>query len=189
MKEGIKMNIVDAVSKDEVELIHALLIKKQSPIYADIWKAGVNLSLRISDLLALKYSDIDIKNRSINIVESKTDKAKAIRLNSAAFDIIERRKRENPTDIWLFQVNCNRAKNKPISRGIVSKVLKSTGDMIGLKVSTHSMRKSRGKALFDGGIPIEKICKVLNHSSPTETLRYLGITREEVMQTYDDFLL
>jgi hypothetical protein len=36
---------------------------------------------------------------------------------------------------------------------------------------------------------IEKIAKVLNHSNTTSTLRYFGITQEEVLKTYDDFEL
>ncbi len=61
--------------------------------------------------------------------------------------------------------------------------------MLGLTINTHSMRKSRGKAMFDAGVPVEKISKVLNHSDTGVTLRYLGITKEAVLQTYDDFEL
>jgi hypothetical protein len=45
------MNIVDAADKQQIALVHALLHSKFGEIYADIWKVGVNLSLRISDLL------------------------------------------------------------------------------------------------------------------------------------------
>ena len=40
------MNTVEAVSKAEVAMIHAALHNKYGEIYADIWKVGVNLSLR-----------------------------------------------------------------------------------------------------------------------------------------------
>jgi integrase len=183
------MNTVNAVSKSEVDVIHSLLGNKFGQIYSDIWKVGVNLSLRIGDLLSLQFSDIDLDNRIINLVESKTGKQKSIRLNATAASIIDRRKRLYPHDTWLFQVHSNRAKNKPISRVSVSRAFKEAGDMVKLSVNTHSMRKSRGKALFDAGVPIEKIAKVLNHSETGVTLRYLGITREDVLRTYDDFEL
>jgi len=51
------------------------------------------------------------------------------------------------------------------------------------------MRKSRGKVLFDAGVPVAKISKILNHSSEAVTLRYLGISQEEEQQTYDDYVL
>lgn len=58
------MSAVDAASKNEVDMIHAVLSKKFGQLYADIWKIGVNLSLRISDLLKLKYADLNITDRS-----------------------------------------------------------------------------------------------------------------------------
>ena len=51
------------------------------------------------------------------------------------------------------------------------------------------MRKSRGMAMFSDGVPIEKIARVLNHSNTTSTLRYLGIIKEEVLRTYDEYEL
>ena len=51
------------------------------------------------------------------------------------------------------------------------------------------MRKSRGMAMFNNGVAIEKITHILNRSNKTSILRYLGITREEIMKTYDDYEL
>ncbi len=51
------------------------------------------------------------------------------------------------------------------------------------------MRKSRGYVMFTDGVPIEKVSKVLNHSHPAVTMRYLGITNEEVLDSYDEYEL
>ena len=63
------------------------------------------------------------------------------------------------------------------------------GERLGLNINTHSMRKSRGWVMFSDGVPIEKISKVLNHSTPAVTMRYLGITKQEVLATYDEYEL
>src|SRR5512137_2870228 len=183
------MNTVDAISPAEIGMVTMLLMKRYGRLYTDIWKVGLNLSLRVSYLLSLRYEQLDIENRSLQLIEKKTGKPKAIRLNPVALEIIQRRRLERPGDVWLFQVDCNRAMHKPISRISVSKALKDVGDTLGLRINTHSMRKSRGKAMYDAGVPIEKISKVLNHADTGVTLRYLGITHESVMQTYDDFPL
>ena len=183
------MNTVDAINKDQVHMVHTILLNKYGQLYADLWKVGVNLSLRISDLLKLKYSDLQLAERALQLVETKTGKAKHIRINNAAMTVIKRRQQEFPDDIYLFEVHCNRAKDKPISRVSVSRVFKDVGDHLGLNVNTHSMRKSRGMALYNDGVPVEKIAKVLNHSNTSSTLRYLGITKEEVLKTYDDYEL
>jgi integrase len=183
------MQSVDAATKKEIDMMHAILTNKFGQLYADIWKVGVNLSLRISDLLKLKYADLNLEERSLKLIEAKTGKQKLIRLNASAISVIARRKQDNPDHVWLFQVHCNRAKDKPISRVSVSRVFKDAGELVGLRINTHSMRKSRGMAMYKDGVPIEKIAKVLNHSNTTSTLRYLGITQEEVLQTYDDYEL
>ena len=92
-------------------------------------------------------------------MEAKTGKQKFIRLNATAISVIARRQQENPNDVWLFQVHCNRAKDKPISRVSVSRVFKDAGDVLGLSINTHSMRKSRGLAMYKAGVPIEKNVK------------------------------
>ncbi|MDP2098398.1 MAG: tyrosine-type recombinase/integrase [Coriobacteriia bacterium] len=183
------MNTVDAVTKAEIDMVHAALMNKYGQLYADIWKVGVNLSLRIGDLLRLKYADLNIPERTLSLTEAKTSKPKTIRLNAAAIAVITRRRQEYPTDTWLFQVNCNRAKGKAISRVSVSRVFKETGDMLGLTINTHSMRKSRGMAMYRDGVKVETIARVLNYSNTSSTLRYLGITNQDVLQTYDDYEL
>ncbi len=35
-------------------------------------------------------------------------------------------------------------------------------------------------AMYQDGVPIEKIAKVLNHSNTTSTLRYLGISVKDL---------
>ena len=145
--------------------------------------------MRIGDLLILKYADLNLEERTVKLTEAKTGKLKTIRLNAPAITVIVRRQQENPADTWLFQVHSNRAKYKPVSRVSVSRVLKDAGELLGLTINTHSMRKSRGMAMYQDGMPVEKIARVLNHANTTATLRYLGITQEDVLKTYDDYEL
>ncbi len=170
-------------------MLDHLLNKKYGQLYADIWKIGVNMSLRIGDLLSLSYADLHLEQRSLKITEAKTGKSKTIRLNTTAIAVISRRQHDNPNDVWLFQVHSNRAKDKPIGRASVSRVFKEAGESLGLTINTHSMRKSRGMALYNDGVAVEKIAQVLNHSNTSSTLRYLGITQQQILQTYDDYEL
>ena len=80
------MNTVEAISKNEINSVHTLLTNKFGDIYADVWKIGVNMSLRIGDLLSLKYQDFNIQDRSLNLFESKTRKFKSIRLNKTVLE-------------------------------------------------------------------------------------------------------
>jgi hypothetical protein len=43
---------------DKVKLISHLLERRYSKQMSDIWNVGLNLALRISDLLSIKFEDI-----------------------------------------------------------------------------------------------------------------------------------
>jgi integrase len=48
-----------AKDNDTVKLISFLLEKQFSQQLADVWNIGLNLALRISDLLSIKFNDIN----------------------------------------------------------------------------------------------------------------------------------
>ena len=184
------MHLTEAVkTKEEIHTVSLLLQKYGGNLYRDIWKVGINVSLRISDLLAIRYSDLDLENRRLQLREMKTGKNKEIRLNDTVIKIIEKRRKQFPEDEFLFQVHSNRATGKPVSRQMVARKFKEAGETLNIALSTHSMRKTRGYAMFSDGKPIEMISKVLNHSSPSVTMAYLGISKEEVLSTYDEYEL
>jgi len=184
------MEHVEAVKdRDQITLVSTLLLKHGSQLYQDIWNIGINVSLRISDLLAIKYTDLDMDKHILKLKEQKTGKGKEVKLNAKVVDIIQRRRNDHPEDVYLFEGHSNRSKGKPVSRQMVARKFKEIGEIIGIQLSTHSMRKTRGFVMYNDGKDIALISKVLNHSSPAVTMRYLGITREEVMDTYDQYQL
>jgi site-specific recombinase XerD len=72
-------------------------------------------------------------------------------------------------------------------------IFKSIKSHYNLKVnnySTHSMRKTFGREVFsqsgtNAELSLVKLSQLFNHSSVMVTRRYLGITRDELLQTYD----
>jgi integrase len=185
------MKAVDAVkTKAEIELVESLLRKHKGGVYGDLWRFGLNTALRISDLLGLKYQQFDMDKRVFELREQKTQKNRIVRLNNTAMGIIQKRQVEYPTDIYLFQAHSNRTASmgpKPLNRVTVARAFSEIGDILKVNLGTHSMRKSMGWAMHSDGVPIEKIAMFLNHSTPAVTMRYLGITKEEVLQMYDEY--
>lgn len=189
------MEEVEAVkTKEEIALIELLLRKHFNELYSDIWRVGINLALRISDLLAIRYSELDLVKAQYTLVEGKTNKRRTVALNKTVVSIITRRQAEYPNDTYLFQTHSNRTASSapsPVSRITVAKRFKEIGQMhlVNLRLGTHSMRKTRGYIMHQDGVPIERIAKVLNHSSTSTTMRYIGITQADIEQTYYDYEL
>jgi len=61
---------------------------------------------------------------------------------------------------------------------ILNKAARATG--IHERIGTHSLRKTFGYFAYKNGVYLAMIQKLLNHSSQTETLRYIGITQEQI---------
>ena len=191
------MNLVEAVKTPEQRTQLEAQLLDAGQVYFDIWKVGVNLALRISDLLTITMADVkalDPKQPVLHLVEGKTGKKRKIVVNNAAVNIMHRRLAEHPNHKYLFQseaVNISRRAQQPINRRSVCRVFEKSGQKIAQKVSigTHSMRKTRGYALYDAGRSIESICKVLNHSTPAVTMRYIGIDQRDIDQSYVEFEL
>ncbi len=184
------MELVEAVKTTaEVQTVgrKLLLNAKGNTLYTDIWHFGLNVALRISDLLTITMAEA--LTGKIKLVEGKTGKPRTVPLNDKARAIVQRRAASHPDAIYLFEVNSNRAKDKPVSRIAVAKAFKAVGDELGIHLGTHSMRKTRGWVMHSAGISIEMICKVLNHSSPAITMAYIGLTQSETDATYDQFVI
>ena len=77
---------------DKVKLISHLLERRYSKQMANVWDIGLNLALRISDLLSIKFSDIH--DDRLLIQESKTRKLANIQLNKKVLTIINKIKSE-----------------------------------------------------------------------------------------------
>jgi len=180
------MELVEAVkTQGEIKQIANLLEKHKGTIYKDIWVLGVNAALRISDLLSVTM-EMALKG-TITINEGKTGKLRVIPLNNTAMATVRARAEANPTHIYLFEGESNRAKFKPISRSSVTKSFKEIGDILGLKLGTHSMRKTLGYVMYSQGERLERISKVLNHKDTGVTMRYIGLTQEDVNKAYEEY--
>ena len=192
------MREVEAVKTGEQRQQVEAHLADQAIIYADIWKVGVNTALRISDLLSLTMGHVrslDPAQPTLNVIEQKTGKLRKIVVNQTALDVMQRRLADYSDHVWLFQtdaVNRNRREPpKPINRRSVSRVFEQVGQKVAPKVvlGTHSMRKTRGYAMHKAGRSIESIAKVLNHSSPAVTMRYIGLVQQDIDESYMDFEL
>ena len=150
------MNQVEAVkTQKQREQIEAHL-QEAGQIYFDIWKTGVNLALRIGDLLSLTMADVkklDAAEPMLQLVEEKTGKKRQIRVNRSALTVMQRRLKENPKHRYLFQSESVKLHRKPaqaLNRRSVARVFEKVGQKIAPRVQlgTHSMRKTRGLSLI-----------------------------------------
>lgn len=183
------MTKVRAIKKrSEVKRVSELLTKHYPVHFEQIWKFALNVGLRMGDVLSISMSDAKkaLKSGDLEIKEQKTGKYNRIEINVSIRAIITQRLNGFPNDEWLFQSHGNniKAKVQPISRQSVYSALEHVGSIIGIKLGTHSARKTRARIMYEEGMKLVQVSAVLNHSSLKQTMNYLDITDDEKQETY-----
>ena len=147
---------------------------------------GINTGLRVSDLLNLKISDIKGKKK-LAIKEGKTEKPRTIHLNNIYDELKDYIDKLQGTE-WLFP---SRKGDKPISRIQAYRQLNKASDMVDMPdgIGTHTMRKTFGYWHYKQFKDVAELQVILNHSHPDITLKYIGITEEEIENNLMNFKL
>lgn len=173
--------------KKQIEAMKKVLKANSLRDYC-MFTLGINSGLRISDLLRLTISDVmDGKklNDRITIREKKTGKTKDFPLGKSSRKALMEYlvSWQHKPDDSLFP---SRKGHGPLTRQQCYNVINSAAKAIGIKeqIGTHTMRKTFGYHAFKQGVDITVIQKLLNHSAPSVTLRYLGIQQDELDNVY-----
>jgi integrase len=162
--------------------IESFLYRHYGGQYADIWAIGLNVGLRIGDLLALTIEDAEhaLRYGHFAITEEKTGKKAKIIINDTVRERLHSRIESSAGSVYLFQSKSNNTRNvvKALSRQAVYKAFREAGVAYDVKIGTHTMRKSYGYTLHKAGHPIEVICNIFNHSHTSVTMRYIGLNQD-----------
>lgn len=177
--------------KDIRRIKQYLLGKKNKRDYL-LFVLGINVGLRVGDLLRLKICDVlepdarTVKN-SVLIREQKTGKLREFELNRAAKEAVRVYLDSLPgcqAKDYLFK---SRKGTGPITARSAHKIIKTLMRDLEIKgnYGTHSLRKTFGYHRYINGVKLETLQKIFNHSSPATTIRYIGITREVIIDAYN----
>lgn len=177
------MEVVEPIrDKKKIDAVKKYLKGKNIRDYV-LFVLGINSGLRISDLLNLKMEDVANKER-ISLREKKTGKTRDLPLSDSSRKIIDEYLKT--TKLVSGPLFPSRKGSASISRVQAYLIINDAARAVGIKeaVGTHTLRKTFGYWAYQAGIDVTRIQQLLNHSSPSITLRYIGITKEELDSVY-----
>lgn len=177
------MELVEPIrSKKQIDAMKRYLKSGNLRDYL-LFVLGINSGLRISDLLSLQVQDVKGKER-ISLREQKTGKTKDFPLSDTCQKAIKEYLQVRDMDAGFLFVS--RKGQGAISRVQAYRILNEAARAIGIKeqIGTHTLRKTFGYWAYQAGVDITRIQKLLNHSAPSVTLAYIGITKEELDDVY-----
>ena len=152
-----------------------------------LFLVGINTGLRISDVLSLKVKDV--RNQTyLTLREKKTSKIKRLKITGIGQELDDYTENMGE-DQYLFA--SQKGHNEPITRVQAYRILNKAAEAIGLNedIGTHTLRKTYGYHFYQKTKDVALLQELFNHSSPSITLRYIGINQDVMDRAMNDFVL
>jgi integrase len=148
---------------------------------------GINSGLRISDILPLKVLDV-LHTKHLKVREKKTGNARKIVITNALKKEIEKYTKELADSDFLFP---SRKGGKPIHRVHAWQIIHDAAKACGVEgaIGTHTLRKTFGYHFYQRFKDVAMLQYIFGHSSPSVTLRYIGINDDMVDEALQTFSL
>lgn len=150
---------------------------------------GINTALRFSDLRRLTVDKV--KFNQIIQRDKKTRKENKFTLNPEIYeevmDYIARQQLSDNDYLFWSQ----KGVNKPLSRVQGYNIMQEIkqGCKIHYQIGTHTLRKTFGYWFYKQYGDVVALQSILNHSSPSMTLIYIGMQKKEVEEKRKKFIL
>jgi len=184
------------LSPEEVEKVIAAAANPRDVLLVRIpWRTGI----RVSELIGINVSDIDYERRGVIIKvlkmrkrDGKTvERRRVVPIDQGTLEMVreylEWRKQFPYKGDFLF----------PITRQRVDQIFWKLGRRAGIKeigdpaiskhrkLHPHTLRHSFAIHCVKRGMTIERLQKILGHSSPTTTSVYLQYSLKDLHESYD----
>lgn len=179
-------NVQPLRTRQEIEDMRWALSRYATARDLFMFNFGINTGLRISDIVPLKVNDVKGKSHLI-ITEQKTGKSKRFLLPKATREAIEDYVRSMGDEDYLF---ASRKGSSHISTTQAYRSLQKAAEALGREdIGSHTLRKTFGYHHYKRNKDVATLQMIFNHSAPSITLKYIGITADEIDKTMEDFSL
>lgn len=150
------------LTKDEI----ARLLSVCSDYFRPIVLTALHTGMRKMEILTLKWEQVDLDNRVITILFSKSGRIRKIPINAVLFEVL-RGLKEKATSEYVFI--CRRTKLPPgeIRTAWLTAIRKSS-----IICRFHDLRHTFASHLVASGVDIVTVKELLGHSEIKMTMRY-----------------
>ena len=143
---------------------------------------------RVNELVNMKFSDINTDNNSVSII-GKGKKHNTVYLNANAQislnEYVSKERKGNSDYIFVSE----RYPYDRISTRGLQRIIKDIGDATGLKVSPHILRHTFATLALQSGMSVDKVQKILGHSSVATTQIYAEVIQSDVETAHKKYVI
>jgi integrase/recombinase XerD len=165
------------------EIFHSELNTQQNLVVELLYDCG----LRVSELVNLKTSDIDIKSKYIQCF-GKGSKERIIPFGRKAKDAINKYLITRNTILIKYGLNTKKLfikyNGKILTRQDVYNFIRKLGERIHKHISPHTLRHTFATHLLENGADLRVVQELLGHSDVSTTQLYTHITKKRLKEVY-----
>jgi integrase/recombinase XerD len=164
------------LSPEEVAaVLRATRNRKHRTVLMTIYGAG----LRVSEVVALKVTDIDGARMLIQVRQGKGKKDRQVMLSPVLLKALREYARWYRPALWLFP---GANPEQPLAVCSVQRICKEAGRKagIGKKVSPHTLRHCFATHMLEGGSDLRLIQTLLGHGSVRTTQLYTHVATSRI---------
>jgi site-specific recombinase XerD len=146
-----------------------------------IFSTFIFTGLRKSELLSLKFTDVDLENLTIFVRKGKGAKDRILPINytlaqSLTRYLVERQRLKRTCPEFFTSLNRNKGFTSSGLKRLVEKVKSASG----INFSVHKLRHTFATLMLEGGCDIFSLSKMMGHSDIKTTTIYLSTTAEHL---------
>jgi integrase len=176
--EWIKENPVRRVSKEKVnnQTERWLTLEEQQKLASsprwleEIIIFAINTGLRLSEILDLKWAQVDLPRRTITILEQKNRGKDTLPLSEGALKVLQERSKECRSEIEyvFYNKNCRRIVSRSLQWAFSSALQKSGIE----KLRFHDPRHTFATRLVQAGVDLYTVQKLGRWKNISMIMRY-----------------
>lgn len=159
-----------------------LIRSGENPKFGLLIIVGINLGLRIDDLLKLTFQQF--KQSEFTIIEGKTGKKRVLQVNHNIQDVLRHFDKDLTYELDGHPFTSQKGSIYSVQH--INRLLKKY--FKGNRISSHSLRKSFGRRVWENNGKSDEalvyLSEIFNHQSIAMTRKYLGIRAEEIKDIY-----
>lgn len=171
--------VVNVLSSEEIEMIQQYHDEHDKPIdlrSAAIVLVGLQMGLRASDVINLRFSDIDWRQRTITIVQYKTKASLTLPMPVSVGNAIYRYIKDGrPTVDSPYVFIRHKAPYGKLTGKICSDSLRRMIPDRNGSYGFHVTRRTFATHLLQRGYGAQRVMDALGHRDPTSVMKYLSM--------------
>ncbi len=170
-----------------VEEINAILNQNLTEIQSVILELLYGCGLRVSELVNLKVSDIDIKSKYLQCI-GKGSKERIVPLGKKAVSALNKFLPKRDFSVKKYNLKTKNLlinnEGRQLTRQDVYTFISEQGKKIHKHISPHTLRHSFATHLLENGADLRVVQELLGHSNVSTTQLYTHISKKRLKDVY-----